>query len=236
MWQRAHGLGLKVVEDAAPSLGATVNGRKVGTFADFTCFSFHPRKSITTGEGGLITTEDDAAAERLRGLRSHAASTSAFARHASGTTDIEEYREVGWNYRMTDIQGAVGLVQLRKLDRILAERRRLAERYDRLLAGDERIQTPYAPPDRPHTYQSYCVWLHDGISRADVMATLAERGIATRRGVMASHLEPFYREMYPELSLPVTEAATAETLLLPLYVGMTESEQDEVVDALFEAL
>jgi perosamine synthetase len=231
---RAHGLA--VVEDAAPSLGATVHGQKVGTFADFTCFSFHPRKSITTGEGGLITTDDDAAATRLRALRSHGVSTSAFARHASGTTSIEEYREVGWNYRMTDIQGAVGLVQLRKLDWILEERRRLAQRYDRLLAGDERIQTPYAPPERPHTYQSYCIWLHDGTSRADVMAAMADRGIATRRGVMASHLEPFYRAMYPELSLPVTEAAAAETLLLPVYVGMTESEQDEVVDALFEAL
>jgi perosamine synthetase len=232
----ARGLGLKVVEDAAPSLGATVNGQKVGTFADFTCFSFHPRKSITTGEGGLITTDDDAAAERLRALRSHAVSTSAFARHASGTTDIEEYREVGWNYRMTDIQAAVGLVQLRKLDRILEERRRLAARYDRLLGADPRVEVPHAPPERPHTYQSYCVWPHGGTSRAEVMAKLADRGIATRRGVMASHLEPFYREMYPELSLPVTEAATAETLLLPLYVGMTESEQDEVIGALLEAL
>jgi perosamine synthetase len=232
----AHGLGLKVVEDAAPSLGATLNGQKVGTFADFTCFSFHPRKSITTGEGGLITTDDDAAAERLRALRSHAVSTSAFARHASGTTDIEEYREVGWNYRMTDIQAAIGLVQLRKLDGILSERRRLAQRYDRLLAGDARIETPYAPADRPHTYQSYCVWLHGGASRADVMAAMADHGIATRRGVMASHLEPFYREMYPKLSLPVTEAATVETVLLPLYVGMIEAEQDEVVSALLEAL
>jgi perosamine synthetase len=232
----AHGLGLRVVEDAAPSLGATINGQKVGTFADFTCFSFHPRKSITTGEGGLITTDDDAAAERLRALRSHAVSTSAFARHTSGTTDIEEYREVGWNYRMTDIQAAVGLVQLRKLDEILGERRRLAQRYNRLLAGDERIQVPYAPPDRPHTYQSYCVWPHYGTSRADLMAAMADRGIATRRGVMASHLEPFYREMYPDLSLPVTEAATVDTLLLPLYVGMTESEQDEVIEGLLEAL
>ena len=100
--------------------------RRSARLADFTCFSFHPRKSITTGEGGLITTDDDAAAERLRALRSHGVSTSAFARHASGTTDIEEYREVGWNYRMTDIQAAVGLVQLGKLDGVLAERRRLA--------------------------------------------------------------------------------------------------------------
>jgi dTDP-4-amino-4,6-dideoxygalactose transaminase len=228
--------GLVVVEDAAPSLGATVDGRKIGTFADLTCFSFHPRKSITTGEGGLITTEDDAAAERLRTIRSHAASTSAFSRHASGTTDIEEYRELGWNYRMTDVQAAIGLVQLGRLEGILAERRRLADRYSRILGADARIQVPYVPAGRSHTYQSYCVWLHGGASRASVMADLAERGIATRRGVMASHLEPYYRERYPDLSLPVTERASAETLLLPLYVGMTEAEQDEVIAALLAAL
>jgi dTDP-4-amino-4,6-dideoxygalactose transaminase len=228
--------GLMVVEDAAPSLGATVDGRKVGTFADLTCFSFHPRKSITTGEGGLITTEDADMAERLRTIRSHAASTSAFSRHASGTTDIEEYRELGWNYRMTDVQAAIGLVQLGRLDGILVERRRLAERYSRRLAADPRIQVPYVPPGRPHTYQSYCIWLHGGAPRAAVMAALAERGIATRRGVMASHLEPYYRERYPDLALPVTERASAETLLLPLYVGMTEAEQDEVIAALLAAL
>ena len=228
--------GLMVVEDAAPSLGATVHGQKIGTFADLTCFSFHPRKSITTGEGGLITTADDAAAERLRTIRSHAASTSAFARHASGTTDIEEYRELGWNYRMTDVQAAIGLVQLRRLDGIVAERRRLAERYNRRLGVDGRIQVPYVPAERPHTYQSYCVWLHGGAPRAAIMAVLAERGIATRRGVMASHLEPYYRERYPDLSLPVTERASAETLLLPLYVGMTEAEQDEVIEGLLSAL
>jgi dTDP-4-amino-4,6-dideoxygalactose transaminase len=232
----ARGLGLKVVEDAAPTLGATIDGQKVGSFADFTCFSFHPRKSITTGEGGLITTDDDEAATRLRALRSHGVSTSAFARHASGTTSIEEYREVGWNYRMTDIQAAVGLVQLGKLDWVLAERRRLAKRYDRLLGADPRIDVPYAPANSPHTYQSYCIWPHGAAPRAEIMAALAERGIATRRGVMASHLEPFYREMYPDLSLPVTEAASAETLLLPLYVGMTEADQDEVIEALLAAL
>ncbi|MCC7367909.1 MAG: DegT/DnrJ/EryC1/StrS family aminotransferase [Chloroflexi bacterium] len=227
---------LAVVEDAAPTLGATVNGQKVGTFADFTCFSFHPRKSITTGEGGLIATNDDVAAERLRAIRSHGVSTSAFARHASGTTDIEVYNEVGWNYRMTDIQAAVGRVQLRKLDGILDERRRLARRYDELFAPEPRIQTPFVPASRPHTYQSYCVRLQGGASRTRIMAALADRGIASRRGVMASHLEPFYRELYPTLSLPVTEAATAETLLLPLYVGMTEAEQDEAAAALLEAL
>jgi dTDP-4-amino-4,6-dideoxygalactose transaminase len=127
-------------------------------------------------------------------------------------------------------------VQLRKLDRVIAERRRLAERYDRLLGRDPRIAVPFVPSGRPHTYQSYCVWPRGGAPRADVMASMAERGIATRRGVMASHLEPFYREMYPHLSLTATEAASAETLLLPLYVGMTEAEQDEVIDALLTAL
>jgi dTDP-4-amino-4,6-dideoxygalactose transaminase len=227
---------LVVVEDAAPTLGAAVGGQMIGTFADLTCFSFHPRKSITTGEGGLITTDNDAFAERLKAIRSHAASTSAFARHASGTTDIEEYRELGWNYRMTDVQAAIGLVQLGRLDGILAERRRLADRYSRLLSVDARIQVPYVPAERPHTYQSYCVWLHGGASRADVMAALANRGIATRRGVMASHLEPYYRERYPHLSLPVTEQASAETLLLPLYVGMAEADQDMVIESLLAAL
>jgi dTDP-4-amino-4,6-dideoxygalactose transaminase len=232
----AHRRGLVVVEDAAPTLGAAVHGQKIGTFADLTCFSFHPRKSITTGEGGLITTESDELADRLKTIRSHAASTSAFARHASGTTEIEEYRELGWNYRMTDVQAAIGLVQLGRLDGILAERRRLADRYSRLLGADARIQVPYVPEGRPHTYQSYCVWLHGGAPRADIMAALANRGIATRRGVMASHLEPYYRERYPDLSLPVTEQASAETLLLPLYVGMTESEQDLVIESLLAAL
>ncbi|MCC6175838.1 MAG: DegT/DnrJ/EryC1/StrS family aminotransferase [Chloroflexi bacterium] len=231
---RRHGLA--VVEDAAPSLGATVDGARVGTIGDFTCFSFHPRKSITTGEGGAVTTDDDAAATRLRSLRSHGVSTSAFDRHASGTTAIEEYREVGWNYRMTDVQAAIGVVQLRKLDAILTERRRLAERYSRLLGSDDRLTVPYEPAGRPHTYQSYCIWLHTDVPRAVVMAHLAERGIATRRGVMAAHLEPCYRQLSPDLSLPVTERAAAETLLLPLYVGMTEAEQDEVVGELRRVL
>ena len=230
---RRHGLA--VVEDAAPALGATVGGARVGSLADLTCFSFHPRKSITTGEGGIITTDDDVAAERLRRVRSHAASTSDLARHQSGTTDIEVYEELGYNYRMTDVQAAIGLVQLARLDAILAERRRLAGRYARLLGDDARLTLPFATADRPHTYQSYCVRLR-GASRQAVMDHLAARGIASRRGVMAIHLEPLYRRMLPGVSLPVTERASAETLLLPLYVGMTEAEQDEVVGTLREAL
>ncbi len=227
--------GLKVVEDAAPSLGATVGETRVGALSDFTCFSFHPRKSITTGEGGLITTNDDEAAALLRRIRSHGASTSDLARHQTGAIEIEEYRELGYNCRMTDVQAAIGAVQMGKLDGILASRRALAERYNRLLAACPAIETPYEPEGRRHTYQSYCVRLRTSRPRAQIMAELAEQGIASRRGVMAIHLEPYYRERF-RVSLPETERATAETLLLPVFAGMTEAEQDTVVEALLAAV
>ena len=227
--------GLVVVEDAAPSLGATIGERRVGSLSDFTCFSFHPRKSITTGEGGMITTADSAAAARLRRLRSHGASTSDLSRHQSGTLDFEEYAELGYNYRMTDVQAAIGLVQMGRLDGILADRRRLALRYGERLADADCVVTPHEPAGRRHTFQSYCVRLPSGI-RARVMASLAEAGIASRRGVMAIHLEPLYRSLCPGVSLPETERATTDTLLLPLFAGMTESEQDQVVEVLTQSV
>jgi dTDP-4-amino-4,6-dideoxygalactose transaminase len=228
--------GLLVIEDAAPSLGATVDGARVGGLSHLTCFSFHPRKSITTGEGGMITTNDDAAAELLRCMRSHGASTSDLARHQSGTTEIEEYRHLGYNYRMTDIQGAIGVVQMARLDGILDRRRRLAERYNALLGGCSELSVPYEPPARRHTFQSYCVRLRDESRRPAVMQELAGQGIATRRGVMAIHREPFYRSRYPGIYLPVTEQAAQDALLLPLYAGMSDEEQDVVVSALLQAL
>jgi perosamine synthetase len=227
--------GLKVVEDAAPSLGSTVGGHRVGSLSDLTCFSFHPRKSITTGEGGVITTDDDDAASLLRRLRSHAASTSDLQRHKSGTTQFEEYHELGYNYRMTDIQAAIGVVQMRKLDTILAERRRLAACYSELLHGLDWLDVPYEPRDRLHTFQSYCVRLRTPELREEIMAELAGRGIATRRGVMAIHREPYYRERNASVRLPVTEQCTAETLLLPLFLGLTDEEQQYVADSLIAA-
>ena len=227
--------GLLVVEDAAPSLGATVGRQRVGALSDFTCFSFHPRKSITTGEGGMITTADAEAAARLRRLRSHGASTSDLSRHRSATLDFEEYAELGFNYRMTDIQAAIGLVQMNRLDDILAERRRLAHRYIERLADLEGAVAPTEPAGRLHTFQSFCVRLPSG-TRSRVMADLASAGIASRRGVMAIHLEPFYRALSPGMRLPETEGAAADTLLLPLFAGMTDDEQDQVLDALARSL
>jgi dTDP-4-amino-4,6-dideoxygalactose transaminase len=227
--------GLVVVEDAAPSLGATIGGARVGGLSDFTCFSFHPRKSITTGEGGMITTNDPTAAAHLRQLRSHGASTSDLARHQAGTTDVEEYAELGYNYRMTDIQAAIGIVQLGRLEGILAERRRLAARYRELLSEVDDIELPLEPAGRLHTFQSYCVRLPAGL-RAGVMRDLAAEGIASRRGVMAIHLEPLYRGLQPGLSLPETELASANTMLLPLFVGMTDDDQIVVVETVARSL
>jgi perosamine synthetase len=231
----ARRAGVLVVEDAAPSLGATVGGSMVGGLSDFTCFSFHPRKSITTGEGGIITTSNSEAADRLRVLRSHGASTSDLARHQQGAADFEEYDELGYNYRMTDIQAAIGLVQFGRLEGILAERGRLAAHYRELLDDVQGVEAPVEPAGRRHTYQSYCVRI-DASQRARVMADLSAAGIASRRGVMAIHLEPLYRRLQPGISLPETERATAGTLLLPLFVGMTESEQQRVVETLAASL
>jgi perosamine synthetase len=227
--------GLVVIEDAAPSLGAMVGSRYVGSLSNFTCFSFHPRKSITTGEGGVITTDDPVAAAWLRRVRSHAASTSDLQRYRSGAVAFEEYRELGYNYRMTDIQAAIGLVQMRKLGSILAERRRLAARYGELLAASDWLEVPFEPTDRMHTFQSYCVRVLPPRQREAIMPELAALGIATRRGVMAIHLEPYYRERHPRLRLPVTEQMALETLLLPLFPGLTALEQDLVADSLLGA-
>ena len=234
--------GLAVVEDAAPAAGATYKGRPVGGLSPVTCFSFHPRKSISTGEGGMLVTDSEAMAARARVLRSHGASVSDLARHRADTVLTEEYAELGFNYRMTDIQAAIGLEQLKKLDTILAARRRLAARYRRLMTTVPGVTPPCEPSWALHTYQSYAIRLDPARTpaRETVMARMLAGGVATRRGVMAIHEEPYYqkwaRARGVTVSLPVTEAVTRETLLLPIYTTMTDAEQDQVVEALGTAL
>jgi dTDP-4-amino-4,6-dideoxygalactose transaminase len=226
--------GIAVIEDAACAAGSTYKGKPVGTNALLAAWSFHPRKLLTTGEGGMVTTDDPDWAVRLKRLREHGMSVSAADRHNGGSAVIEQYLETAFNYRMTDIQAAVGLVQLSKLDAIIARRRELAARYHELLAGTG--LTAVKDPEYGTTnYQSFWVWLPEGADRQEVLAGLAERGVSARRGIMASHLEPAY-EGHPCAELPVTEAFTARTLILPLFHDMTESEQDTVVSALSETL
>src|SRR5437870_10331476 len=230
--------GIDVVEDAAPTIGGTYKGRRVGSNAHQTVFSFHPRKVITTGEGGMITTDDDALAERARKLRAHAMSVSDLERHRSDRVILEEYHELGFNYRMTDIQASIGLVQLRRLDELLRVRRAKAKRYDQELSEIRGLQVPFVPAYAEHTYQSYCLRLTKDcrLDREELMTKLLHRGIATRRGVMASHLEKTYTSRYGRVSLPVTEEATQATMLIPLYAAMTDEEQTYVIDALREEL
>lgn len=224
--------GLAVVEDAACAIGALHRGRPIGSLGPPACFSFHPRKVITCGEGGMIAVHDGDLAERLRRLRQQGMDRSALARHGSAEVVIEGYPERGWNYRMTDLQAAVGLRQLDVLDEILEERRRLAERYTEALAGVDGIEVPRDPDYARRTWQSYGVRLSAaaGVGALELMNLLLADGIATRRGVMAIHLEDAYAGMVMTDALPHTEAAVNDTVLLPLFPGLSEQAQDHVVE------
>ena len=228
--------GIEVVEDAAPTIGGTYKGKRVGSNAHQTVFSFHPRKVITTGEGGMITTDDEALANKARKLRAHAMSVSDLDRHKSDKPILEEYSELGFNYRMTDIQASIGLVQIRRLDELLRIRVAKADRYGRELADLTKVRTPYTPSYATHTYQSYCLDLDASIDRDDLMARLLRRGVATRRGVMASHLEKVYLDRVGRVSLPITEQKARSTMLIPLFATMTDDEQSYVIESLRDEL
>jgi perosamine synthetase len=221
--------GVVIVEDAACAVGAKYKGRPIGSLGPSTCFSLHPRKVITTGEGGMITTQDVELAERMRKLRQHAMDLSDLARHSAKGVVFEGYPERGFNYRMTDMQAALGLCQLDALDDILASRRRLAERYNAAFAAIPFLETPYEPEYAERTWQSYHVRLLPGapVERNEVMQLLLDEGIPTRRGVMAIHHEGAYPGVTAEL--PHTDAAAADVLMLPLFADLTDEQQDHVI-------
>jgi dTDP-4-amino-4,6-dideoxygalactose transaminase len=225
--------GIVIIEDAACGAGAMYKGRPVGAGAWLAAFSFHPRKVLTTGEGGMLVTPDREIAARVRRLREHGMDVSAAQRGASRQPVIEKYLEVGFNYRMTDIQAAVGLVQLRKLDLMVARRRVLGKRYQDLLAEVPGLVTIHDPGYGTTNYQGFWVELPAGfpITRNELLHMLADAGVSARRGVMAAHLEPAYSGQ-PCPPLPVTERLTANTLALPLFHEMTEEQQDLVVSVI----
>jgi perosamine synthetase len=224
--------GIAVVEDAACAIGATYRGRPVGASADLAAFSFHPRKIITTGEGGMLVTAREDWAEWLRRLREHGMNVSAAARHASSRLVLEQYLETGFNYRMTDVQAAIGLVQLGRLDAIVARRRELAARYRERLADLPGLRLAADPPWGETNFQSFWIVLPDDfpVGRDDLLRRMLAAGISPRRGIMAAHLEPAFAG-HPHAPLPETERLTARSLLLPLYHDMTEAEQDRVLAA-----
>lgn len=243
---RKHNLW--VVEDAACAFGGWYRGRHAGTFGEIGCFSFHPRKSITTGEGGMVITARDDLDKEVRSLRDHGASRSDLSRHTQTSSFLlAEYDHLGYNYRLTDIQGALGCVQMERAEWILSERRARARLYDELLNDFEWLKTPVVPEGYVHGYQSYvCVFLpelptianvkrlHE--QRNEIMMRLEERGIATRQGTHAAVIQRYYAEKYdlhPE-QFPNAYIADRLSLTLPLFVQITEGEQRQVHDSLQE--
>ncbi len=231
------GRGILVFEDSACAAGSRFGGHPVGHAADLSAWSFHPRKLLTTGEGGMLTTDDEEAAATLRRLREHGMNVSAAARHAAGSRIVlESYLEVGYNYRMTDIQAAVGLVQLGKLPEMVARRRAVVANYRDALADVPGLLPVVEPEGAESNYQSFWVRLEDGwpTSRNDLLQVLADQGISARRGIMAAHLEPAYAE-FAGLDLPNTRTLTERSVILPVFHSITDEEIARVVDALREA-
>jgi perosamine synthetase len=229
--------GISIVEDAACAVGAEYRGRPVGAGADVAAFSFHPRKLLTTGEGGMIVTPDGELAANLRRLREHGMDASAAQRHVSRQPVIEHYLETGYNYRMTDIQAAVGLVQLGKLPALVARRRELAARYQRSLGKIPGVRMINDPDYGQTNFQSFWLLLPEDapVGRDELLRLLADQGISARRGIMAAHAEPAYADEGP-WALPVTERITADSLILPLFHDLSQAEQDMIVDVVTGAL
>jgi perosamine synthetase len=231
---------LPLVEDAACAAGSEIlwNGewQRIGRpHGDIACFSFHPRKLLTTGDGGMLTTASADLDSRFRRWRQHSMDVPDTVRHASPTVIFEEYSDLGYNYRMTDIQAAVGRVQLAKLPQVVAERRLLADRYRRLLGRVEGLALQREPWWARTNWQSFCVRLPAGVAQLDVMQSLMDAGVSSRRGVMCAHREPAYaREPWAAApsGLSRSEQAQDQVVMLPMYPGMGEVEQEQVVEAL----
>jgi dTDP-4-amino-4,6-dideoxygalactose transaminase len=229
---------LMIVEDGACAAGANYKGRYAGDLGHLGCFSFHPRKSVTTGEGGMITTNDDEMAQRVDMLRNHGASISEEQRHKGPKPYIlPEFDMVGYNYRMTDLQGAVGVVQVQKLNRFIDERQKWAAYYSEAFKDIDWIRTPHVPEGYRHGWQSYVLFIDETKSpmkRNDIMEYLQKRGISTRPGTHAVHMLGYYAKEYnikPQ-DYPGAYAANEYSMSIPLHNKMVAEDYEYVVDAI----
>jgi len=229
---------LKIVEDAACAAGSALQGRPSGSMGDIGCFSFHPRKSITTGEGGMLTTNNDSIAENLNKLRNHGASISEEQRHHGPKPYIlSAFDIVGYNYRMTDLQGALGTVQMKKLDRFIDERQTWADYYSEQLKDIVWLRTPQVPEGYKHGWQSYVVFIDEQkspLKRNDMMEVLQQKGISTRPGTHAVHMLGAYANAFtikPE-DFPGAFAADQYRMSIPLHNKMVKEDFDYIIEAL----
>lgn len=241
---------LQIIEDAACALGAQIEETHQGAFGNTSCISFHPRKSITTGEGGMILTDDISLAKRMRELRTHGSTVSADVRDKANGFLLPEFPEAGYNYRMTDIQGAMGLAQVKKLDYIIDEKRKSAACYNKLIAAMlPEFITPLEPDGYFHTYQSYVCMLDEnylgfssiedgGVYRNALLRRLEEAGISTRQGTHAVHMLGYYANRFGYVPEDYINAYACDRLsiTLPLYVGMVEEDQKYIVKVIRETM
>ncbi len=228
---------LAVVEDAACAIGSEIlwqgQWEKIGRpHGDIACFSFHPRKVMSTGDGGMITTANAERDATFRLLRQHAMSVPDTVRHNTREVIFESYPILGYNYRMTDIQAAVGREQLKRLPEIIETRRKLAGTYRSLLSVIADLELPDEPNWARSNWQSFCVRLPDGCDQRMVMQRMLDEGVSTRRGIMCSHREPAYTDLSLRSPLPRSELAQDRSIVLPLYPQMTAAEQERVATAL----
>jgi dTDP-4-amino-4,6-dideoxygalactose transaminase len=235
--------GIPVIEDAACAAGSEIlwNGewQRIGRpHGDIACFSFHPRKVITTGDGGMLTTANPDWDRQFRLWRQHAMSVSDTARHGSREVVFEAYTELGYNYRLTDVQAAIGREQLKRLPALVARRRQLAANYSRLFSGVDGVQVPIEPSWARTNWQSYAVRLAPQFTQVQVMESLLNQSISTRRGVMCAHREPAYvRELWRAAGhLTNSEQLMDTSIILPLFDQLTDADQLRVVDAFTAAL
>ena len=232
--------GLRLIEDAACAIGSEIlwdgQWQKIGLpHGDVACFSFHPRKVVSTGDGGMLTTRHAEWDRRFRMLRQHAMSVPDTVRHGSNQVIFESYPSVGYNYRMTDIQAAVGREQLKRLPGIVAERRQRADDYRSALSAIAGLGLQDEPAWARSNWQSFAVRLPEYVEQRAAMQLLLDLGISTRRGVMCSHREPAYADLPQRHSLAHSERAQDRTILLPLFPGMTADDLSRVVSAVSRA-
>lgn len=248
--------GIPVIEDAACAIGSEIQWEgkweRIGKpHGDIACFSFHPRKVVTTGDGGMLTTSRQEWDGQFRLLRQQGMSVSDVKRHGSKEVIFESYPVLGFNYRMTDLQAALGRIQLKRLPEIIEKRRALAARYKKILSGFPELTLPEEPSWAKSNWQSFCVRLSDELELQEVMQMMLDQNIATRRGVMCVHRELSYQKSDfwtcgngpgacscpPQRCehLKESELAQDHGIILPLYPQLTEAEQDRVCDALISA-
>lgn len=227
--QLAREARVPVLEDAACALGATYRGRFAGSLGDAGVFSFHPRKVITTGEGGMVTTSDAELAGRLAILRSHGSVRGA---------RYLEFVDAGFNYRLSDVLGAIGVVQMSRLESILADRRCLATSLSSMLEGLPGVVTPHVPSDQTHTYQSYVVMLADDVDRDHVIDAMAEQGIETTLGTYGMHLQPYFAQALGTTAaqFPAATRAHEQALTLPLHGDLGLKDLERIAEALGRAV